>query len=100
MPVPGGLASRSEHHPNSGRHKVIERSGRSASSAAAEVGVWVDVLVRRELLHVAVLAPTGQWLDEDGPEESVLDLPELADADAPSATFQRRVRTTTRSVSP
>lgn len=37
----------------------------------AEAGAWAEALVRHQLLHAAVLAPTGQWLVQHHPGASV-----------------------------
>ncbi|MEU2133638.1 hypothetical protein [Streptomyces sp. NPDC018352] len=51
-------------------------------------------MVRRRLLHVAVLTPTGQWLVQDQPDGPVLVLPGPADVVALAATIQHRTRST------
>ncbi|MEU6230550.1 hypothetical protein [Streptomyces sp. NPDC047042] len=61
--------------------------------AHAEANAWAEVLVRRGLLHAAVLVPTCQWLVQhraDGPVH-VLDGP--SDIVELAAAIQHRIRT-------
>ncbi|MFG2593084.1 hypothetical protein [Streptomyces sp. NPDC048438] len=67
---------------------------RSSEPTAAEASAWADVLVRRRLLHAAVLTPTGQWLVQDRPEGPVCVLSGPADVVALAATIQHRTRST------
>ncbi|MFG2153170.1 hypothetical protein [[Kitasatospora] papulosa] len=67
---------------------------RSSEPTAAEASAWADVLVRRRLLHAAVLTPTGQWLLQDQPEGPVRVLSGPADVVALAATIQYRTRST------
>ncbi|MGY9065327.1 hypothetical protein [Streptomyces sp. CAS3] len=73
---------------------MIPRLPRSSEPTAAEAGAWADVLVRRRLLHAAVLAPTGQWLVQDQPDGPVHVLAGPAGIVALAATIQHRTRTT------
>ncbi|MGM9336058.1 hypothetical protein [Streptomyces murinus] len=73
---------------------MIPRLPRSSEPTAAEAGAWVDVLVRRRLLHAAVLAPTGQWLVQGQPDGPVRVLAGSADVVALAATIQHRIRST------
>ncbi|MFF5273765.1 hypothetical protein [Streptomyces sp. NPDC000133] len=67
---------------------------RSSEPTTAEAGVWADVLVRRRLLHAAVLAPTGQWLVQDQPGGPVRVLTGPTDVVELAATIQHRIRST------
>jgi hypothetical protein len=71
---------------------VIPRPLHSSVSTAAEAGAWVDVLVRRRLVHAAVLTPTGQWLLQDHPGGPVRVLAGSADVLALAATIQHHAR--------
>ncbi|MEU0428876.1 hypothetical protein ABZ235_35840 [Streptomyces canus] len=59
----------------------------------AEASAWAEVLVRRRLLHAAVLAPTGQWLVQDRPDGPVRVLMGPAGIVAMAATIQHHTRT-------
>lgn len=72
---------------------MIPRLPRSSEPTAAEASAWADVLVRRRLLHAAVLGPTGQWLVQDRPGGPVRVLLGPADVVALAATIQHRTRT-------
>ncbi|WP_078889959.1 hypothetical protein [Streptomyces maremycinicus] len=72
---------------------MISRPSRSSEPTVAEARAWADVLVRRRLLHAAVLAPTGQWLVQDRPDGPVRVLLGPADVVALAATIQHRTRT-------
>ncbi|MCC2276182.1 hypothetical protein LKL35_12255 [Streptomyces sp. ET3-23] len=50
---------------------MLPRPTRTFPATAAEAGAWAHVLVRRRLLHAAVLAPTGQWLVQHEPDAGV-----------------------------
>ncbi|MER7728585.1 hypothetical protein [Streptomyces sp. NPDC096323] len=67
---------------------------RSSEPTAAEASAWADVLVRRRLLHAAVLTPTGQWLVQARPDGPVRVLSGPADVVALAATIQHRARST------
>ncbi|MGW3937446.1 hypothetical protein [Streptomyces sp. NBC_00024] len=67
---------------------------RSSEPTAAEAGAWADVLVRRRLLHAAVLTPTGQWLVQGHPDGPVRVLTGPADVLALAATIQHHTRST------
>ncbi|MGI5438768.1 hypothetical protein ACQEV4_15525 [Streptomyces shenzhenensis] len=69
------------------------RPPRSSEPTAAEAGARADVLVRRRLVHTAVLAPTGQWLVQDRPDGPVRVLMGPADLVALAATIQHHTRT-------
>ncbi|MER0445722.1 hypothetical protein ABR738_14325 [Streptomyces sp. Edi4] len=73
---------------------MIPRPTRSSEPTTAEAGAWADVLVRRHLLHAAVLAPTGQWLVQHQPDGPVRVLTGPADVVELAATIQHRVRST------
>ncbi|MHC5701987.1 hypothetical protein OTC26_011105 [Streptomyces tirandamycinicus] len=73
---------------------MIPRPARSSELTIAEAGAWADVLVRRRLLHAAVLAPNGQWLVQDQPDEPVRVLTGPADVVELAATIQHRIRST------
>ncbi|MET7737355.1 hypothetical protein ABZT02_39445 [Streptomyces sp. NPDC005402] len=72
---------------------MISRPPRSSEPTAAEAGAWADVLVRRQLLHAAILAPTGQWLVQNRPDGPVRVLLGPADVLALAATIQHHTRT-------
>ncbi|MDX3715710.1 hypothetical protein PV733_43750 [Streptomyces europaeiscabiei] len=72
---------------------MIPHSPRSSEPTAAEASAWADVLVRRWLLHAAVLAPTGQWLVQDWPGGPVRVLLGPADVVSLAATIQHHTRT-------
>ncbi|MET8217530.1 hypothetical protein [Streptomyces hirsutus] len=73
---------------------MIPRPTRSSVHTTIEACAWADVLVRRRLLHAALLAPSGQWLvqpEADGPVHVLAgpaDIVELA------AAIQHRIRST------
>jgi hypothetical protein len=71
---------------------VIPRPPSSPYPTIAEAGAWAAVLVRRRLLHAAVLAPTGQWLVQDQPGAPVRVLAGPADVVELVATIQDRIR--------
>ncbi|MFJ4322763.1 hypothetical protein ACIP3A_06560 [Streptomyces tricolor] len=73
---------------------MIPRPVRTSESTIAEADAWADVLVRRRLLHAAVLAPTGQWLVQFQTDEPVRVLPGPADVVELAATIQHRIRST------
>ncbi|MGW1609726.1 hypothetical protein ACWCQZ_10050 [Streptomyces sp. NPDC002285] len=73
---------------------MIPRPPRSSEPTAAEASAWADVLVRRRLLHAAVLTPTGQWLVQDHTDEPVRVLTGPADVLALAATIQHHTRST------
>ncbi|MEJ8639045.1 hypothetical protein [Streptomyces sp. MS2.AVA.5] len=73
---------------------MIPHLPRSSEPTATEAGVWADVLVRRRLLHAAVLTPTGQWLLQDHPDGPVRVLAGPADVLALAATIQHHTRST------
>ncbi|MDX2819920.1 hypothetical protein PV416_02230 [Streptomyces ipomoeae] len=66
---------------------------RSSAPTTAEAAAWADVLVRRRLLHAAVLAPTGQWLVQHEPDGPVRVLAGPADVVELAAAIQHRIRT-------
>ncbi|AVV45345.1 MULTISPECIES: hypothetical protein [Streptomyces] len=72
---------------------MIPRPPRPSEPNAAEASAWADVLVRRRLLHAAVLAPNGQWLVQDRPDGPVRVLLGPADVVALAATIQHHTRT-------
>nr|WP_138357242.1 hypothetical protein [Streptomyces sp. So13.3] len=67
---------------------------RSSAPTSAEAGAGADVLVRRRLLHTAVLAPTGQWLVQHRPDGPVRVLPGPAAVIDLVATIQHRIHST------
>ncbi|MFD5163468.1 hypothetical protein ACFWMJ_36375 [Streptomyces hawaiiensis] len=71
---------------------MIPRPPRSSEPTAAEASAWADVLVRRRLLHAAVLAPTSQWLVQDRPNGPVRVLMGPADVVVLAATIQHHTR--------
>lgn len=73
---------------------MIPRPRRSSEPTATEASAWVDVLVRRQLLHAAVLTPNGQWLVQDHPDGPARVLSDPADVLALAATIQHRTRST------
>ncbi|WP_327370657.1 hypothetical protein [Streptomyces sp. NBC_01217] len=73
---------------------MIPRPPRSSEPTTAEGGAWADVLVRRRLLHAAVLTPTGQWLAQGHPDGPVRVLTGPADVLALAATIQHHTRST------
>ncbi|MGC5240893.1 MULTISPECIES: hypothetical protein [Streptomyces] len=73
---------------------MIPHLPRSSEPTATEASVWADVLVRRRLLHAAVLTPTGQWLLQDHPDGPVRVLAGPADVLALAATIQHHTRST------
>ncbi|WSQ15750.1 hypothetical protein OG604_37180 [Streptomyces sp. NBC_01231] len=70
------------------------RITRSSAPTTAEAGAWADVLVRRRLLHSAVLAPNGQWLVQHQPDGPVRVLTGPAEVVELAAAIQHRIRTT------
>ncbi|MCZ0975846.1 hypothetical protein O1L55_40585 [Streptomyces albulus] len=70
------------------------RHPRKYAPTTAEAGAWADVLVRQQLLHAAVLAPTGQWLVQDRTESPVRVLTGPAALVDLAAQIQHRIRTT------
>nr|WP_093539247.1 hypothetical protein [Streptomyces sp. DvalAA-43] len=71
---------------------MIPHPTRSSEPTTAEASAWADVLVRRGLLHTAVLAPTGQWLVQfrhDGPVRVLMGPVDVVDL---AATIQHRIR--------
>lgn len=73
---------------------MIPRTPHTAEPTSAEASAWADVLVRRRLLHAAVLTPTGQWLVQDHPDGSVRLLQGPADVLALAAAIQHSTRST------
>ncbi|MDJ0466864.1 hypothetical protein [Streptomyces sp. H27-C3] len=73
---------------------MFPRPIRSSDPTAAEAGAWADVLVRRGLLHAAILTPTGQWLVQHQPDGPVRVLSGPADVVELAATIQHRIRST------
>nr|WP_246095259.1 hypothetical protein [Streptomyces roseicoloratus] len=67
---------------------------RSSAATTAEASAWADVLVRRQLLHAAVRAPTGQWLVQHKPDGPVRVLAGPADVVDLAAAIQHRIRST------
>ncbi|MER7684524.1 hypothetical protein [Streptomyces sp. NPDC097610] len=61
---------------------------------AVEASVWADVLVRRQLVHAAVLLPTGQWLVQHASSGPVRVLTGPSDVLALAAAVQHRIRST------
>lgn len=73
---------------------MIPHRTRSSPPTTAEARAWADVLVRRGLLHAAVLAPTGQWLVQQEADEPVRLLAGPADVVELAAAIQHRIRFT------
>ncbi|MET9507743.1 hypothetical protein ABZX62_04550 [Streptomyces flavidovirens] len=73
---------------------MILRPTRSSTPTTAEAVAWADVLVRRRLLHTAVLAPTGQWLVQHERDSPVHILAGPADVVELAAAIQHRIRST------
>ncbi|MCZ4123653.1 hypothetical protein [Streptomyces sp. H39-S7] len=73
---------------------MIPRHPRSSEPTTAEAGTWADVLVRRRLLHAAVLCPTGQWLIQHQPDGPVHVLKGPAQVVELVATIQHRTHST------
>ena len=71
---------------------MFSRPPHSSEPTAAEASAWADVLVRRQLLHAAVLAPTGQWLVQNRPDGPVRVLMGPGDVVALAATIQHHTR--------
>lgn len=75
---------------------MIPRPTRSSTPTPTptEAGAWADVLVRRRLLHAAVLAPNGKWLVQHEPDSPVHVLAGPADVVELAAAIQHRIRST------
>ncbi|WP_343241311.1 MULTISPECIES: hypothetical protein [unclassified Streptomyces] len=73
---------------------MIPRHPRSSEPTTAEAGAWADVLVRRRLLHAAVLGPTAQWLIQHQPDGPVHALAGAAEVVELVATIQHRTHST------
>lgn len=82
------------HRPRTGGIAIPARPPRTHAPSTAEAGAWAEVLVRHQLLHAAVQAPSGQWLVQHRAESPVqlLDSP-TAMVDL-AAEIQHRIRTT------
>ncbi|MGW2046257.1 hypothetical protein ACWCPF_13885 [Streptomyces sp. NPDC001858] len=73
---------------------MIPHPNRPPTSADASAGAWAEVLVRRGLLHAAVLVPTGQWLVQHtagGPVQVLAGPSEIVGL---AAAVQHRIRST------
>lgn len=64
----------------------------SSSSTRTEASAWADVLVRRGLLHAAVLTPTGHWLIQEQPDGPVRCFAGPAEVVELAAAIQHRIR--------
>ncbi|MET9185039.1 hypothetical protein ABZX63_07235 [Streptomyces tendae] len=73
---------------------ISARHPRTHVPSIAEAGAWAEVLVRHQLLHSAVLAPTGQWLVQQRPESPVRVLTGATAMVELAAEIQHRIRTT------
>ncbi|MEV0694112.1 hypothetical protein [Streptomyces sp. NPDC050388] len=73
---------------------MIPRPARSSVHTTIEACAWANVLVRRRLLHAAILAPNGQWLVQPEAEGPVHVLAGPADIVDLAATIQHRIRST------
>ncbi|MGZ2361656.1 hypothetical protein LRE75_34095 [Streptomyces sp. 372A] len=73
---------------------MIPRSPRSSEPTVAEASAWAEVLVRRRLLHAAVITPTGQWLVQDRPDACVQVLAGPVGFLALAASIQLRISST------
>lgn len=60
----------------------------------AEATAWADVLVRYQLLHAAVLMPTGEWFVQHSADSPVRVLDGPAALVELAAEIQHHVRTT------
>lgn len=85
---------RSGHRSCHGGIAIPARPPRTHVPSIAEAGAWAEVLVRHQLLHAAVLAPTGQWLVQhhrDAPVRVLAGATAMVDL---AAEIQYRIRTT------
>ncbi|MFF9313848.1 hypothetical protein ACF1BS_23435 [Streptomyces sp. NPDC014748] len=73
---------------------MTPRPTRPCEPTLAEAIVWADVLVRRQLLRAAVLAPNGQWLVQHRPGDPVRVLAGPAEIFELAAAIQHRIRST------
>ena len=64
------------------------------SRRSPKPGAWADVLVHHQLLHTAVLTPTGQWLVQHRPESPVRVLDGATAMVDLAAAIQHQIRTT------
>lgn len=62
--------------------------------SSTEAGAWAEVLVRHQLLHAAVPAPTGQWLVQHHPDAPVRVLDDATAVVDLAAEIQHHIRTT------
>ncbi|MCG7207348.1 hypothetical protein [Streptomyces arenae] len=85
---------RSGHRSCPGGIAISARHSRTHVPSIAEAGAWADVLVHHQLLHTAVLTPTGQWLVQHRPESSVRVLDGATAMVDLAAAIQRQIRTT------
>lgn len=85
---------RSGHRFCHGGIAIPARHPRTHTPSTAEAGAWADVLVRHQLLHAAVLAPSGQWLVQHRPESPVRVLDGATAMVKLAAEIQHRIRTT------
>lgn len=82
------------HRPDPGGPAIRSRISRTSIPTTAEASAWAEVLVRRHLLHTAVLAPNGQWLVQSAPEAPVRVLDGPAAMVDLAAQIQHHTRTT------
>ncbi|MEN8654372.1 hypothetical protein ABCR94_28190 [Streptomyces sp. 21So2-11] len=71
---------------------MLPRPARRSAPTTAEADAWAAVLVRRRLLHAALLVPSGQWLVQHEPEGPVRVLAGSADVLELAATIQHHIR--------
>ncbi|MDO0936512.1 hypothetical protein QQY66_34195 [Streptomyces sp. DG2A-72] len=83
-----------DHRPGHGGLAIHSHNHRTSLPTSAEAGAWADVLVRRQLVHAAVLAPNGQWLVQHCAESPVRVLNGPAAMVELAAEIQHRIRTT------
>ncbi|MCM2392041.1 hypothetical protein [Streptomyces albipurpureus] len=72
---------------------MYPRNSRTTAATTAEAGAWAEVLVRHQLLHAAVLLPTGQWLVQATPSAPIRVLDGPAAMVELAARIQHRTRT-------
>ncbi|AJE87467.1 hypothetical protein SLNWT_7091 [Streptomyces albus] len=73
---------------------MIPPPPRSSEPTTAEAAAWADVLVRRRLVHAALLTPTGRWLLQEQPDGPVRVLAGPSEILALAATIQHATRST------
>ncbi|WP_371551531.1 hypothetical protein OG266_38850 [Streptomyces sp. NBC_00554] len=81
------------HRPRTGGIAIPGRHPRTHTPSTAEAASWAEVLVRHQLLHAAVLAPTGQWLFQHRAESPVQLLDDPTAVVDLAAEIQHDIRT-------